>query len=428
MADFTSGTYHFRKAVRKGDFHRALGIPKSARKLDIDVAAARLIDRFPAIAYEVEAVAAILTKSEHRAVYNALLEARDRVDETLADWLRSGHADPIPDRRQAIWAKCCELLRFSHDRRDLLVRPKGAKSLARRMVPWIVESLLEKHLPVLSCSQAETDTGSVTRDLWQAVCPSCQRTREMFCRRVLGKRSSPLTSDENGAYPVGKFDPDEYDCLVLPCPDCMRHCTVPSKFDDTYVFEFEPGSRRGTPVRGRGRRRGRVVCAVLNASDGASMPADLLDEFYKLQQDGKDVTLDEVEADRRRWVRSGGKEPRQQPVASSVGNASAGAGYWIPFVLLFVLIRGGCEVAQHVYRQSSERKEPFRHDWTSSGPRFLDDFSKRFQADLRTKYSRPPIEAVDVPLPQCTSNEVKQPVYEVKAFEDETGEFRKADQ
>ena len=69
MVDLTSGAFGFHQAVAAGDFFEALGLPENARKLDIDVAAARWAERAPWMAKDLVAVAGVLTRPDRRKIF-----------------------------------------------------------------------------------------------------------------------------------------------------------------------------------------------------------------------------------------------------------------------------------------------------------------------------------------------------------------------
>jgi hypothetical protein len=130
MVDFTSGAYRFQQAFAEGDFHDALGVPEGARKLAVDVAAARLADRMPSITDKVTAVANVLVCRERRAVYQAVRDLRDHVHEALAEKFGDNLNYAIPNCRSLVWEHSCRLLGFDIDKLDSLPCSAEAATLA----------------------------------------------------------------------------------------------------------------------------------------------------------------------------------------------------------------------------------------------------------------------------------------------------------
>lgn len=355
MVDFTSGGYHFRQAVARGDFYAALGLDETASKLDIDVAAARQADRSPEIASQVTAVANVLNNHDRKAVYRVLRDSCDRIYTRLGDRCGTEVFEAIPDCRCAIWRLCCELLRFDLDQTELLVGPKGASSLAERCDDWIIESLAESRLMVLNCTSEELLTGSATRELWHAECPACGRTRDVLCRMV----DRP---NDGSALPADELEAARYDYEPLPCPSCRAESADPSEYEDTYTFDFSAGSLGGRVVRGQGMAMCLSVYAILSGLPTSACPPHLLEQFYSLQQDGEDVSIESVEARPRTVFPQLAVQPRRQPAPGGSG-VGAGAACIVTFLMLMVL-RGACHYAQHhASNQVPRNLRPYEHDW-----------------------------------------------------------------
>jgi len=68
------------------------------------------------------------------------------------------------------------------------------------------------------------------------------------------------------------------------------------------------GSPVGSLVLGQGSETGKVVYAILNGIAACSRPRELLAWFYREQEDGKDVTLDElVVVEKAPWLEKVGE-------------------------------------------------------------------------------------------------------------------------
>ena len=275
--------------------HRALGVPDGARKLDIDVAATRIHDHSPAIAAKAAVVAEVLTNRELRIVYQSLGGLRDRVCRTLADRHGDKLVEMIPDHRAVIWDKCCELLKFSLDRPDLPVGPRGSESLAELGEDWVVESVLTSQMPVLRCCGKDMPSGAVIRELWYATCPACGDRRKILCERKNCKSPPSAGAEEKRSRTNHQFDRASYNYYVGCCPKCRTPKYDPSTYDDTFTFRFPSESPDGTIVQGEGHRAGTVIYAILNSLPRSSNLREVLPDFYRLQQAGQDLTLYETD-------------------------------------------------------------------------------------------------------------------------------------
>jgi len=295
IVHFTSSSHQFTRAVAEGDLYRALGVSEDARKLDIDVAAARVSDRAPQLAGQVTAVANVLTNRDLRATYQILCELRDSVCQMAADGYGEALQKLVLDHRTAIWEKCCELLRFDLHRFDLVIGPKGAASLAKVGEDWVINSVLRSRSIVLSHTDEELLAGSLTRELWYAVCPLCRQPIRVACARKRAQ-SAPSAGSSNEGLPIREFDRRKYNYYVPPCPNCRVRGIEPSEYDDTYTFRVYGWSPGGDVVQGEGHCGGTVIHAILDGLPTSYLlPLKLLEEFYSAQQNGQDLAIYEVD-------------------------------------------------------------------------------------------------------------------------------------
>lgn len=352
MVDFTSSVYQFRQAVAQGDYYQALGVTEGARKLDIDVAAAHLADRWPVIASQVSAVANVLTNQDRRAVYGVTRGFRDHIHNTLGQRYGADIFEAVPDCRRVLWHQCCALLRFDLDNSQLLVGPKGADSLAKRGGDWIVETVLASGLLPLDCRGSECMAGSVTRELWYADCPVCRSTCRVFCKRIKREVERGAEEDTQGATPPREFKPGRYQYQRTSCPNCRAEGVDPTEYDDTYTFELSKRDSSGGFVRGQGRRTGRAVFAILNGVAKSSPPTWLLERFYSQQQEGKDVTLKELEAQAAKTRPNIQVAPPRQTTTTDSGKAGWAVG-WIALAIVIAIVRG----AGHLSDRSTNRRQ-----------------------------------------------------------------------
>ena len=364
MVDFTSAAHQFAKALTEGDFYRALGVPEEARRLEIDVAAARMSDRAPELAGLVTAVANVLTNRHRKATYKILCELRDRVCQTMADRYGGEFHEAIPEYRAAVWGQCCELLRFGLDQSDIVVGPRGAASLAKRGRERVIGSVLISRLVVLKCTERELYEGVATREVWYTECPVCHGRRKVACRR---KRPGKLQFVGDGLVKVLDFGFKrfDYDYHVPACPGCRAKGVDPSVIDCTYTFRFASQSPTGTIVRGEGEYRDKACYAVVDGAPKTSCSPKLLEAFYIAQQGGRDVTLDEVEdswepASPQVYAGEGDRRASADTAKGGTGSLS-----WVGIALLFIVIRAGCEATSRWSRQHENRMSPNSAPWNS---------------------------------------------------------------
>ena len=356
MVDFTSAAHQFAIALSEGDLYSALGVPEDARRLDIDVAAARISDRAPQLAAQVTAVANVLTNRDRRARYQVLRYCHYCVCKTVAHRCGEEIHEVIPGYRAAIWKKCCALLRFDLDQPDIAVGPRGAASLARRGQEWVVESLLTSRLMVLRCTNKELREGAAVRDVWYTACPVCHHRHPVACtwKQPLSPRSPDPTK---GGGALGfRFNRFRYDYHVPACPNCGAHGVDPSAYDDTYTFRFTSKTPCGTVVRGEGQHSREVTHAIVNGVPNSSCPPKLLEEFYIAHQEGRDVTLAEIED---KWQtepsqRYAGEGSRHSPADTTKGGTSFLA--WVGIFLIFIVLRGGCVAMSRLSKQRQHEK------------------------------------------------------------------------
>lgn len=338
MVDLTSSAFQFEQTLAVGDFFAALGLPHKARKLDVDVAAARMADRFPWLARSVTTIAQVLTHPDRRSAYLSLHALRNSITEHLVSQHGQEILAAIPGYNAEVWKYCCELVHFDWNQSELTVGPKGVQSLAEQGVPWIIEQLLGKHLPVVSVNPPRPLTVA-TREIWLADCEHCGFWLVVPCQR---KNAAPAPQLE-------------------PCPLCGQAST----YDDTYTFALPPDCYQGAVIRGQGQRTGKTTFALLNGPPIYSFPAMELQSFYQFQADGEDLTLEELRlkhyplpaletaAAYVPWT----KKPPPNPVAADT--ASWGCLTMIITLVLGVLLRAGCGV--HQSRPASTPWEPSQY-------------------------------------------------------------------
>ena len=363
MVDFTSATHQFAIALSEGDLYSALGVPEDARRLDIDVAAARISDRAPQLAAQVTAVANVLTNRNRRATYQILRDLHYCVCQTVAYRCGEELLEAIPDYRPVIWEKCCELLRFDLDQSDIVVGPIGAASLARRGQEWVVESLLTSRFMVLRCTNKELREGVAARDVWYTECPVCHHRRQVACewKRPLSSRyPGPTTKDRLLGFRFNRF---RYNYHVPACPNCSAHGVDPSAYDATYTFRFASETPYGTVVCGEGRRSREVAHAIVDGVPNSSCSPKLLEEFYIAHQEGRDVTLAEIE-DKWQTESSQGYAgegswhlpPNSSHLPADTTNSGTRILSWAGIALLVFVIRVGCEATIHLSKQKQHEK------------------------------------------------------------------------
>jgi hypothetical protein len=353
MVDFTSAAHQFAQALAEGDLYRALGIPENARRLDIDVAAARISDRAPQLAGQVTTVANVLTNRRRKAIYEILCRLRDRICQMMADRYGREFREAIPDYRAAVWGICCELLRFGLDQSDIVVGPRGAASLAERGRDWVIESLLKSRLVVLKCTKEESREGAATREVWYTECPVCHGWRRIACRR---KRPGKLRfAGGSGIVKVLDlgFKRFDYDYHVPSCPDCRAKGVDPSVLDGTYTFRFDSHSPPGTLLRGEGDRSEKALYAVMDGATTSRLSPRLLEKFYTAHEEGQDLTLDEVDD---------GWQPESSSTRERRATAGAGSGGsrfapWAVYVIIYVVLRVGCTATSRLADQQERRRE-----------------------------------------------------------------------
>lgn len=328
MLDLTSGAYEFQRLVAAGDFYAALGLPEGARKLDVDVAAARLAERAPWLAREVTAVANVLTHPDRRAVYETLHGLRERVLQTLTERLGAEFLGALPAGREQLWKRSCELTRFSPEYSELVVGPKGVETLARRATEWLYEEWVGTHLTVMPTTVEEDHAQAAVREVWTAECRGCGQTLPIPCRRVTAAPAPPERRPPGTPQPP--FVRQDYRYVVPPCPHCRTEDNEPAVYEDTYTFPI-PAPHRGAVLRGVGREMGKVLFVLRDGPPERSLPADLLDRFYALQQEGTDVTLDEAE---EQWRRAS-VSPRQ------AGQTQQNDRSWVNILVALALVVGG---------------------------------------------------------------------------------------
>ncbi|MCS7304449.1 MAG: tetratricopeptide repeat protein [Thermoguttaceae bacterium] len=292
MIQLISPKYQFEEAVAEGDYFRALGVMPSARKLDIDVAAARLAEQIPQLAQRISAVAHVLIAQDKRTVYEALQTLRDGVVESLQRQYGSEFLEQIPDLRRQIWKECCKLMRFDLGCSTLLVGPQGAASLAEVGVQWIVETVVFQTVNlVVSILPSEKAIGVAVRYVWYAECPRCGAKQPVLCR--LKERISPAEQKPSLLPAEVDFDESRYTLDWNKCTYCSETLGPPVDWDDIYRFPIFPSADAGQLLRGRGQRTGKSLFAFNERYPPHPRPHPALHIFYQAQEQGKDLSFQE---------------------------------------------------------------------------------------------------------------------------------------
>ncbi len=353
LIHLTSQAYRFRVAIAQGDYHRALGVKEDSRRLEIDVAAARLADRVPTLAVDAAAVASVLTTRERRALYDVVCRLRDEIQRTLM--LRHGPEVDIasPHCRELIWRDCCQLLEFDVARSSQPVDLNKAKSVEATGGEQIVEMLVTTHLTRLCCTPAELNAGVAIREIWHGPCSVCHVGQQVLAARL----KAAMPADSAGQERPHRFVSTRYQYNWTRCPECGSVGTEPTNYDDTYYFSISPAMADGRLVEGTGQHTGRSRYSILNTAMEWRWPPEERS----------------IHAELKRIADSSARSP------------SGSSGWcWVAIFVISLLTRVGCAAIEKADRnrtqeilweqrmQESIRRLPGigRHDYWRGNPTF----------------------------------------------------------
>jgi hypothetical protein len=294
--------------------------------LDADVAGARLAEQQPSMAQEVSRVVNVLTHRERKTLYDAVRKVRDEVADSLASRYGPEFCRSIPDFRRDLWERCSRLFRFDLAGDVQKLGENGRQALAQAAPDWIVRGLLDAHVTEFAFESREGHGGRAWRDEWHARCRCPETTSLLFTPRVL-----PAPQDGHQADLPEEFSDADYWEKPPACPRC-RERYRPIQFDDRYVFVLPARLARGDVLRGESVAGGSPTFVVVGSPAGRAAPKALLERFFALQNEGKDVTLAEAEKDLR-------KRPPVVPKPSRASQPSRSEGFrWWPVLLGVMLI------------------------------------------------------------------------------------------
>ena len=369
----SSSIHHF---VEVGDYFAALNVTREARKLDIDVAAAKLARRYPSEASFISTIAGVLTHAPSREVYLRVCCLRDTVQRQLQSQHGEAVAKTIPNLKRRVWVECCELFQIDLDSSFPQIGPRGLSSLVGQGAAWVVESILHASVVPIRLTDSEVKEGTATREIWHADCPKCRSSQLVSCRRrqPLSHPDEDLDATGPGrVIPCDHFEPSDYDYRVANCRKCRSRGAEPSEYEGTYRFTISGKPRPGTVVAGSSLSSRRTILAVVDKIT-ISRPVPTLRRFHQLQQAGEDVTLDEAS---RRMSRTGATD------SSSADNSEPELLPAIPSILiLLVAVLFLAFGPKDKKKTNSEVRRPDRREWltslieTSEGNRADDDLLK----------------------------------------------------
>jgi len=324
MFELTSAQYRFRRAVPEGDLYEALGLSPKATSLDADVVGARLVEQVPSMAQDVSRVVNVLTHRQRKALYDVVRKVRDEVADLLASRFGPDFSHSIPDFRRDLWQRCSRLFRFDLAGDEQKLGENGRQTLARAAPEWIVRGFLDAHVTKFAFESREGKGGRTWRDEWHVRCRCPATTSLFFTPRVL-----PTPQDGHQADPPEEFSDDDYWEKPPTCPRC-RERYRPIQFDDRHVFVLPTHLARGDVLRGESVTGGSPTFVVVGSPTGLEAPKALLERFFALQNEGKDVTLAEAERDLR-------KRPPVVPQRSRPSQPSRSGGF-PAWAVLFTIV------------------------------------------------------------------------------------------
>jgi hypothetical protein len=322
MFELTSAQYRFRQAVPEGDFYEALGLSPKATSLDVDVAGARLAEQAPSMAAEVSRVVNVLTHRQRKTLYDAVRKVRDDVSESLVSLYGAEFSRTIPNFRLDLWGRCCRLFRFDLTSDGQKLSENGRGALAQAGPGWIVRELLDVYVTKLEFTESERISGRARRDVWHAQC-RCRGSTRVF----LAPRNQPTSQNAGQETLPEQYKADAYMRWPATCPRCNQ-VYQPTHFDDRLKFALPAGPLHGEVIRGESDRGGPTF-VVAGAAVGQRAPKEVLERFFALQNEGKDVTLKEAERDF--W-----KRQSRKPTAASKPATSGKFPIWIIVAVLAI--------------------------------------------------------------------------------------------
>ncbi|MGO9108924.1 MAG: hypothetical protein ACLP9L_06790 [Thermoguttaceae bacterium] len=294
MFELTSAQYRFRRALPEGDLYEALGLSPKATSLDVDVAGARLAEQMPSMAQDVSRVVNVLTHRQRKALYDVVRKVRDEVADLLASRYGPDFSHSIPDFRRDLWERCSRLFCFDLAGDEQKLGENGRQALARVAPEWIVRGLLDAHVTKFAFESRKGQGSRAWRDEWHARCRCPRATSLLFTPRVL-----PTPQDGHQSDPPEEFSDADYWEKPPTCPRC-RERYRPIEFGDCYVFVLPARLARGEVLRGESVAGGSPTFVVVGSPTGLEAPKALLERFFALQNEGKDVTLANAERDLRK--------------------------------------------------------------------------------------------------------------------------------
>ncbi len=348
MFELTSTPYRFRNALAEGNLWDALGLARGASKLDVDVAGARLAEQVPTMAQEVSKVVNVLTHGQRRVVYEAVCKLCDDVIGAFQDRLGPEFATSFSDYRQDLWQRCCRLFRFDPGIENQVLGPKGMDSLVRSGRDWVIHDFLAARVAKVSFAAHEWKAGLARRDVWWMRC-SCGQAAKFFYALRTPAPAGKKPGENEDEQPPETFKAEDYDSARPCCARCRASNLTPLRFEERFEFSFPAKAGRGKVLRGRPVFGGSAVFVVISEVAGSSVPQALLDRFFVLQEEGKDVKLGDIRL---------ATPPRPRPAKSrqSGSNSNSETGGRI----LVGIIAGVVSLALAAVNHDSHQTQPSR--------------------------------------------------------------------
>ncbi|MBN1852101.1 MAG: hypothetical protein JW829_05225 [Pirellulales bacterium] len=287
----------FHEAIKEGDYHRALGVPPDARRLQIDSAAARLELKMPEEAEKIFAIVRLLTRADDNPIYESLCDLKKKVFGQLTQQCGVDFSELFPECRRLAWNQCCNLFHFKLGHSYPTIGLRGTKSLISEGSKWIADFILAVFALSVAVTDREIHDGIAQRDLWVAKCKQCGSSKVIACRRKAHGRSHSFEKYEKSCSPQGLlnkyFDASQYEFLLPQCAFCGGSLSNPSKYYDTCTYAVPKDASRGMIITGDKTSDSDTPPAMIRRF-AAPRPLSGLYEFHSAQAQGKDVTLSEI--------------------------------------------------------------------------------------------------------------------------------------